>query len=88
MKDEKLIVRIDGKLLNAVRHAAKKSGTDVSDFVRKTLSEKLLMVTDRAPQTEGQQKLKAIRMMAEALELLGGSLTAETKAIIDGLREK
>jgi hypothetical protein len=86
-KEGNLNVRLPTPLFLAVKRAAKQSGDrDISTYVRRVLSEKLLTVNDAAPETEAQKKVRAILMMTKAVELLGGSLSAETKTILQGLK--
>ena len=88
-QDSVLHFLIDPNLLSEIQRAAKKSGDpDTSTFVRRILSEKILMVADEAPATKADLFARAMRLISEGMEVMGqiGGMDEVTRKILDGLK--
>ena len=89
-KDEVLHIRLDEKLLLAVKRAAKRSGVPTSDYIRYSLRQELLAVAESATETPQDVFERALRMFAEAGELMGsiGGMDEKTRKIFDSIKGK
>jgi len=84
-----LRVMLDTHLEKTVKKAASRHGQTMSDYVRDSLTQKLLTVHDAAPLAPSEMFDKAILMMKESLEMFtaatGANLDPVTRAIIDSM---